>query len=325
MRKPRVLVLADIPQWAWGRRAREYQRHLSDEFEITVAYYSAIPCFTGFDLVHLIEFPQLRLLADYEPPWPFKVVCGGTAHVWLTWGSDKMRAWAEQCDAWHANSLLLRDELLQFHKRAHYLPNGVDAEFWCPVAEPQSAVGRQTVIAAHVGKPNQRKGGALIVEAARRAGVELRLVQRTSKMALPAEALREFYRGVDVQVTASNMDCTPNPALESAACGVAQLGTRIGNLPEFLEPGVNGFLLDVPMPRVAADGISGIYVPENGPWPEPLAARLTDQLAERLAWFRDHPQETREMGRQARLTIDREWTWEIQVEHVRNFWREVLG
>ena len=116
MGKPRVLVLADTPGWAWARKADAYKRHLSDEFDVTVAYYAAVPLFDEFDLLHLMEFPQLRLLNEYARTGivgahPFKVISGCTAHVWPTWGVEQMKVWALLCDAWHANSLLLQQEL----------------------------------------------------------------------------------------------------------------------------------------------------------------------------------------------------------------------
>jgi hypothetical protein len=42
-RKPRILVLADLPGWAWDRKAEAYRRYLGMGFDVTVAYHATTP------------------------------------------------------------------------------------------------------------------------------------------------------------------------------------------------------------------------------------------------------------------------------------------
>lgn len=317
--KPAVLVVADVPGWAWERKALAYQRHLGDRFVVTVAYATqGLPDYTQFDLVHLFEVSQVSLQARLGPT-TFKLVAGLTANVWRTWGPERMQRWAAQVDALHANSRLLEADMQQFHPRVFYVPNGVDPDFfkrWHP--HP----GR--VVFGHVGKPNPRKGGALIIEAARKAGVECRMVVRSSKLAMPASKMAAWYQGVSVMVTASNMDGTPNPMLEGAATECALLSTPIGNMPEFIKSDYNGWLLAETLPY------HGPTPPEG--WSlEILAAdaaqtdALRDALVDRMRWFADHPGDTILMGRAARQSVLADWTWARQVEHVAAMWAAVLG
>lgn len=295
--KPRVLVRPDVPYWAWGRKARVYKDYLSDEFDITVEYETQpMPKYDWFDLVHLFEVKQLDRLRWGEIDCP--VIAGCTAHVFKTeahpertWTRDMMQAWADKCWGLHGNSLLLVEELKPFHKHVYYLPNGVDADFFYRDGEYTKELS-----ACHVGKPNPRKGGSMIAEACRQVGIQLFLNQRVSKMALPPEDIRAMYQNAWVYVTMSDFDGTPNTALESAACEVMQISTRIGNMPEFIDPGVNGFLID----------------------------RSVEALVERLEWCKAHQVSVLEMGVQARKTILENWTWATQVEHVRRMWRDAL-
>ena len=71
-----MLVLADEPGWAWERKAVNYRRCLSDQFDVTVGFQIAPPDFAHFDLVHLFEVPQTKLLARY-PARAFKAVSPG--------------------------------------------------------------------------------------------------------------------------------------------------------------------------------------------------------------------------------------------------------
>jgi glycosyltransferase involved in cell wall biosynthesis len=319
--RPKVLVLADEVGWAWQRKAQNYQRCLADRFDITIAYHLDPPDFTRFDLIHLFEVTQTAFLDRYPPARPFKAVAGLTAHVWETWGAERMQAWAARVDALHGNSLLLFHELKQFHPRTYYTPNGVDAAFFRRYhhAPAETTFG-------HVGKPNPRKGAEQIIRAARAVAVPLKLIQRTSKLAYPDTHMVGFYQGVSVMVTASNMDGTPNPMLEGAACECALLSTPIGNMPEFIRNGANGFLTKAALP----------VIPGPAKAPLPMTAEfaaevqrgqnvLVEELAERMLWFKLNPAEAIEMGVEARRSILADWTWEKQVTHVAAMWAEVLG
>lgn len=323
MTRPKVLVVADTRTWAWARKAAAYQRWLNPEFDITIAYSTeGLPDPQAYALVHCFEVLQLGILSHIPPPVrTFKVVAGLTAHVWEVWGEARMRGWAAQCDAMHGNSLLLVEELRPFHPRVMYCPNGVDPDTFRRT-EPYPAV----VTFGHVGKPNPRKGGHLIIEAARLAGVPLLVNQRTSKLALPQSAMAAWYQGVTVQVTASNSDGTPCPMLEAAATGCALLSTHIGNMREFVRPGENGILTKHTLPRVPGPSAS----------PDTLTSKqageilggellLRDELIEHMRTLNDAKEFTEAMGRAARETILREWTWEMQTRHVAAMWTEVLG
>lgn len=330
--RPKILVVADTPHWAWGRKAKEYERWLSGLFDVTVAYQTrGLPDdLSRFDLVHLFEVSQLRSIPEiYTGP----LVAGLTAMVWWTWGAENMQAWADRCTALHGNSRMLVHELEQFHSRVYYTPNGVDPMFWHR-DEPRNATSGFSV--CHVGKPNPRKGSGLLIEACRRAEIPLYLCQRTSHIRLPWEDVREIYRRSWVHVSVSDMDGTPNTALEAAACECAIVSTPIGNMPDFVVHGVNGFLIGQELlPNPFRPWIAALVEPH----PEKLPAfarwspdevtdrreRLIDELTIILTWMRDHPDETIRMGAEARKTIRREWTWQRQVDHVARMWWGVLG
>jgi len=322
-----VLVLADEPGWAWERKAASYRHWLSGSFDITVGFHLAPPDFSQFDLVHLFEVTQTAFLDRY-PERRFRAVAGLTAHVWQTWGPERMHAWARKVDALHGNSLLLYHELLPFHPHVYYTPNGVDPEFFKRTSRMPS-----DVTFAHVGKPNPRKGAEQIIRAARLAGAPLKLIQRTSKLAYSALDMARFYQGVTVMVTGSNMDGTPNPMLEAAACECALLSTPIGNMPEVIRcgcsacnrPHPNGFLTKTALPVVPGPAKAPLpMTPEFAAEVQQGQERLVEEFAERMGWMLRHKAEVLAMGQEARRTILADWTWERQVGHVAAMWRAVL-
>lgn len=60
----------------------------------------------------------------------------------------------------------------------------------------------------------------------------------------PPERMREWYDSGTVLLCASSSEGTPNPALEAASAGCVVCSTRVGNMPELIQDGVNGRLVD---------------------------------------------------------------------------------
>lgn len=294
MSQKRVLVIADVPGWAWDKKAKQLKQHLDgDEFHIDILYAQSDPFPTGYDLYHTFEVNQAQSV-----PVSFLKVTGITAHVWQTWegkhGPGTVKAWASHAAGFHANSIMLQKEMEAYlGYPVFYVPNGVDETFYKRTRERAPSA---KLVVGHVGKPNPRKGHAIIAEACEKAGVELRINQNTYKTAHSMEAMREFYQDLDVLAVASDFDGTPNPALEAAACGVAVISNPIGNMPEFIRNGENGILV------------------------ERTVESMTNGLR-RLAV--DMPRTTA-MGRAARATIEADWTWKKMSQHYAAMWRSVL-
>jgi glycosyltransferase involved in cell wall biosynthesis len=106
----------------------------------------------------------------------------------------------------------------------------------------------------------------------------------------------EFYRSLDVYVCASRSEGTPNPCLEAAACGLPVVTTRVGNMPELIRDGENGFFVE----------------------------RDVMDIAEKLRWLRDDPELRDRLGRAARAAVE-PWDWRFQAVHYDTMLRQVLG
>lgn len=292
--KPRIAIISDVPNWAWARKAKQLKIHLSDQFTIDVAHIYARPTPDPMpvraDLYNTFEVFQAQRLCAGVP-----YVTGMTAHVWKTWeaqhGPGTVRKWAAGSLAFHANSRLLENEMRALLERPiHYVPNGVDEGFFRRLRRRASD---SKLVVGWVGKPNPRKGSSIVAEACAAAGVELRTVERTHRNAWTPERMREFYQDLHVLVVASDMDGTPNPALEAAACGVAIVSNRIGNMPQFID-GTNGVLVER-----SVDGFVA-------------ALREIDVLS------------ATRMGAAARETVEREWTWKHQAPAYGEMWKACL-
>lgn len=291
---PRIAIISDVRNWAWSRKAEQLRRHLSGQFEIEVAHLydrQPDPLPKGADLYNTFEVFQARQL-----PRGLPYVTGMTAHVWQTWeqqyGPGTVAKWATGALAFHANSRLLEAEMRGLLDRPIcYVPNGVDEAFF---RRTRARAASDHLVVGWVGKPNPRKGMDIVAQACADAGVELRTVNRTHRNALGPEQMREFYQDLHVLVVASDMDGTPNPALEAAACGVAIVSNRIGNMPELIRDGINGRLIERSVTWFAA-ALRNLDVP--------TAVR---------------------MGEAARATIESGWTWAHMAPNYARMWTAAL-
>jgi glycosyltransferase involved in cell wall biosynthesis len=106
----------------------------------------------------------------------------------------------------------------------------------------------------------------------------------------------KIYQEMDVFLIASVEDGTPNPGLEAAACGRPIISNPIGNMPELIKDGVNGFLVKRQI---------GAYV-------------------EKIRWLQKNRDKMIKMGLKNREEIEKHWTWKIQAERYRNMFREIF-
>lgn len=295
---PRVLVLADVPNWAWARKAAALKAHLAGRVDVTVMC-STDPMAAkvirdqSHDLYHTFEVCQI---GSIPAGWP--MTTGITAHVVVPKGNytvETIRDCASRSVGFHANSLLLKREMEAHLRRpVYYVPNGVDETFFRRV-RPRKA---NRLVVGYVARPNPRKGAGIVEEACKRAGVELRAIVKTWRQALTAEQMREWYQDIHVLAVSSDMDGTPNPALEAAACECAVVTNPIGNMPEFIRSGINGIMTE----------------------------RTVDSLAAALSSLASRPlPEVEAMGRAARETIVREWTWKHKAIAYAEMWERCLG
>ena len=293
--KPRILFIADVKGWAWWIKSHYLKKHLKDEFDITVQCVLGEGCQPAhridqkwFDLYFTYGFSYID--SFYRVP-KFKKATGITAHRDRRIIFPKMKMAGHV----HANSKMLLKELHEMgFKHAYYIPNGVDEELFKPI-KPIRKEGK--LIVGHVGKECPAKGQReYILPAIQTTGVQSATNLRTWKDKLPHTEMPKIYNEMDVFVVASTEDGTPNPALEAAACGRPIISNQIGNMPEFIKDGYNGFIV----PRKI-----GAYV-------------------EKIRYFQNNRDELIRMGNNARKTIEEEWTWKHQSENYRNMFRSIF-
>ena len=293
-KKPSILFITDVKGWAWDIKSNYLKKYLSDDFRIDIKHIVGNPAErrkinegNAYDLYFTFGYTYVNKLNRV----PFnKRITGVTAHRPFNVINNSMR---KAC-AIHANSILLLNEIKKMHTRTFYLPNGVDETLFTPTDIP---LERKNIIMGHIGKLSPRKGQKQFIEpAVKQAGAKYFSHYNNYKTRIPLKDMPDVYKKIDCFVVASEEDGTPCPALEAAACGRPIISNKIGNMPELIIDGYNGFLVEKTV---------GAYI-------------------EKIKWMKDHREEMVEMGKNARKTIEEGWTWKIQAENYRKMFNKIL-
>lgn len=304
-RRPEILIIVDKPNWAHDYKTRNLQRRLGNDYHLVKRYQADVTPedLDQADLIQVYYWMQVnklpQLASAFNRNW-HKVILGICSHLELEGhrrepGLSVLR----QAQAVFANNAFLYHEFASLlNMPVFYTPNGVDTEFFQPGSAPRPSMPLRVGWAGSLTNQGAKQRGFydLIVPAVNGvAGAELVTAIREDQWRNPAEML-DFYQSLDVYLCASRNDGTPNPCLEAAACGVPLVTTRVGNMPELIQHGVNGFFVEPEVEDIQAKLIC-----------------LRDDNALRLR-----------MSENIRQTI-KAWDWNYQADNFRQVYRFVLN
>ncbi len=306
-RAPRVLCIVGRPGWAHDLKTRALTAALAGQYELVTRYQAEVneDDIDEADLVLVyfwLQIEQLRRLKHAFRRVRDRLLIGACSEYELerSWRRPGLAMLSSLPRAVFANNLALATRLeAELKRKVFYTPNGVDTNFFRPA--PASIPNAPLRFGWAGSLTNQTAGGhrgvhEIIVPAAGTVeGVELSLAAREQRWR-NSDEMREFYHSLHVYVCASRSEGTPNPCLEAAACGLAILTTRVGNMPEFIRDGENGLFF----------------------------ARDVEDLAPKLRRLRDDPELRMRLGRAARATAEA-WDWRYQAPRYAEMFAEVLG
>jgi glycosyltransferase involved in cell wall biosynthesis len=293
---PEILLVVNTPGWALDIKSGNIQRQLRDKYNIKKRYHADLTAadLERADLVAIYYWQQLTQLPQLEQSFLAcrgRLLIGICAHnlmegAWRARGLEIMNRLA--LAVFVTNASMHREYASLLRAPVFCTPNGVDTSFYRPRLWPRRTGPLRVGWAGSLGNhgPEQRGFHDLIVPATRLArGVQLVTAIREECWRSQRE-MRQFYASLDAYVCASRSEGTPNPCLEAAASGVPIVSTPVGNMPEFLRDGSNGFLVE----------------------------RDPKAIARRLAELRDSRWLRIRMSAAARRTA-RQWDWRHMARH----------
>jgi glycosyltransferase involved in cell wall biosynthesis len=304
--RPRVLVVVDEPGWAHDHKAEALCRHLGCEFDMRRCCHKDLQPADLDDTELVVVFYWLQVGGSPEVAAAFarnrhKLLLGVCSHEEVA-GARREQALPHLATAAavfvHNRELFAEvGALLPAHVPLFATPNGVDTGRFHPATGPRTPGPLRVGWAGSLDNFGRELRGYDLIEAACRdlPGVVFTPACKEQQQRSHTQ-MAAWYRELDVLVCMSRSEGTPNPCLEAAASGVPLLTTAVGNMPEFIASGGNGWLL----PR------------------EPAALRRA------LLQLRDDEDLRARAGRLARSTAIG-WSWQVQAESFRRMFRAVLG
>ena len=175
------------------------------------------------------------------------------------------------------------------------IPPGVDLALWPQrPSQPTTRDGTRPIKLLFVGGDFRRKGGELLVACFQRyfqERCELHLVTQERITPGPnlyvyhgvkpkSDTLTRLFAEADIFVFPTLADCAPVAVTEALAASLPVISTRIGAIPESVQDGKTGLLVD---------------------------AGNTESLRQALEWMLDHPQQRDEMGRLGRRLVESDY------------------
>lgn len=269
-------IVYDVEGWAFSNAARALRQHAPPDFRVSIAPLTRAAADPDPESALGDRPPDIVFVMHTRPEKPALVHDCLRARGWRpavvgAWNSG----WPLNTEVWperHAqvDALLMNNTIAWEHcrhqPRVHLCPNGVDLDLF-RLRRP-IAGRRPRVLWCGSRFWRQVKGYDDFVIplgerlAARGIDCDFLLVDSHSQnKRTPAEMVEWFNQGT-VLVCASLTEGTPNTALEAAACGCTLVSTAVGNMPELIEPGRNGYLVERSVEALEAGTLRALAQPE---------------------------------------------------------------
>jgi hypothetical protein len=240
--RPKVLLLADCPGWAYDAAAQAISKNLSDEFEFRIEYVWQQPDLGAwpFDLIHVFfwgETYHQRFVTD-----PRRVIKEISSYRWAN--EDQYgRLTPRQMEAKYltdAGTLTTTSRRLQTIfaplRQVWLAQNGFDpARFMM-----RNRSGGCLRIGWAGNAKDPCKGLEDILRPAAAPDFELHVAGG----GLDAAAMCDFYNSIDVICVASTTEGQPLPLIEGMACGCFPVAVDVGIVPELVTHGRNGLMVN---------------------------------------------------------------------------------
>ncbi len=294
--KPRILLIADVPNWIFERHCLNLKRLLSDEFEFTIVYDNQPYDEADYDLIYPLEWYKVRPEAIRDP---MKYVSGIRSHlVWTDYTFDELTRYLDtRFNLIHVVSKRLYDIFSPAMQNVRYVSHGIDTDFFTPATSSGQSGKALKLGWAGNRKSVGKKGFAEFIEPlSHLPGVELVFCGYSDRN-LTLEEMRDFYNSIDAYICASDFEGNNNSLMEAASMARAIITTDNGTVPEYLRDGENALVVE----------------------------RTLDAFTRAVTTLRDDPALRTRLGADARKAATATWDWKSRGEDYRQLFRSALS
>jgi glycosyltransferase involved in cell wall biosynthesis len=166
---------------------------------------------------------------------------------WMVAETEYAKAWARKANPGVHVSIIPHPLRPIFLDKAE--PTYPEVVFTAGTLEPRKGVDVIIRAFARVGRPEARlviAGGGGQRQELEALATDLKVAERVEFTGpLATESIIERMNGSRVFVIASHVDTSPNVLTEAHAIGLPVIGTRGGGIPEMIDDGIDGYVIDV--------------------------------------------------------------------------------
>jgi alpha-maltose-1-phosphate synthase len=302
--------------------------------------------FAGCLVKHLQDVPLVLTTHSLEPHRPWKVEQLGTAYHASSWIE---RTAYQNADGVVAVSVAMKNDVQSIYHvdpdRVRVIHNGIDLQQYRPRPDPsvlsQYGIRADAPFVLFVGRITRQKGIIHLVNAIRhiRTGAQIVLcagapdtpeiavemteaVERARARSphdiiwiqemLPKDKVIALYTHAAIFVCPSVYEPFGIINLEAMACETPVVASSVGGIPEVVEHGETGLL-------VAPEAISATAVEPRNP------EQFSRDLATAVNVLLDDPDLRASMAEQARLRVERKFSWTSIARQTLEFYQELIA
>jgi glycosyltransferase involved in cell wall biosynthesis len=254
----KILLWSDVKGWAFDKTADMIIKHLPD---MDITKYNGPDLnpdkLAKYDRIHAFNWLYGQKYAHRKG-----FSAGVAAHGYaLKWHEEAKRSIPEFSKV-VAISRELYNDISLLNPNTYYIPNAVDETIFQPRTHEgdftvgwcgQKSTGGFGEKKGKEGRPKYDiKGYELILQPlmeALKGKVKFKINCRNHKNALSRKDMAEWYKDIDCFICTSLFEGGPFPVLEASASGKAVISTTVGIVPELIQQGYNGYLIEKPMKR----------------------------------------------------------------------------
>lgn len=294
---PKVLLIPDVPNWALHKNALDLVKYNKSDLELDIIMFRE---FIGnwkkyYDQYDLL-FPMYKgiFYPFLEQGIPMDKVITGI-RSYHRWDKGKTRPPGYNTKPSRKIIRKMRKALLvNTHcKKLWYVFSKylkvIHTKYTCDLETfyPENKKENDKLVIGWTGSltnhPNKRGFYEFIKPICEEIpGIELKVQASEDNLITDDNEMREFYNSLDLYICASRSEGTPRPVIEAAACGVPSISTDVGIVPELIEDGKNGFVVE----------------------------RTYEEIKNRLMWIVENQDSLNEMSLNIRGKMEREFNWE---------------
>lgn len=241
--KIRVAMFYDEEGWAWWIRSHAIKRSLPPDITVDILHLSTVVDPNQYDFLLIFDHNIIKEVKSLTEIPASKIILANSCPLYISEADQSLKT--NGFPAAIVNNLTAFNQL-KSDSRWHCCENGVDTTLFTPSkSKPKEFVAGWVGHSQSIGQ----KGLEIIDAACKIAGVPLLIVDAKDKpkdsRANSQEWLRDnLYHKISVYLCASLYEGTPNPALEALSCGLPVISTSVGNIPELIRDGENGYIVE---------------------------------------------------------------------------------